>query len=195
MTLRKATALALALVLGTLIGWAFSADAKKPKRASLRREVTLLKARIAELEGRLSFEERQPSGRGGSRDTPGFFPGTGLCGDPCAVDSDEDGTGDCEDPCPCDPSNTDTDGDGAADCWDPCPDDATDAGIDPCRMDSDGDGTTDCEDPCAWDPAAPADEDGDGIGDCTDPCPWGEKGPCVLPPGGAPPGVPRPEAR
>jgi len=211
MTLRKATALVLVLVLGTLIGWTLSADAKK-KRPSLRREVTLLKARIAELESRISFEARQPSAGGGA---DGQFPGAGgLCGDPCATDSDGDGSGDCEDPCPCDPSNTDTDGDGAADCWDSCPDDATDACIDPCRMDSDGDGTTDCEDPCAWDAMPPSDEDGDdiptcadpcpndpanecfepcpldadgdGMGDCTDPCPWGETGPCTLPPGVAP---------
>lgn len=207
MTLRKTAPLILALVVGTLIGWTFSADAKKPKRVSLRREVALLKARIAELESRVSFEERQPSK---GSDMPVSSPG-GLCDDPCATDSDGDGIGDCEDACPCDADNADSDGDGAADCWDPCPDDPTDACIDPCRQDSDGDGTNDCDDPCAWDAAPPSDDDGDdlpscvdpcpddptnqcatpcpldadgdGVGDCDDPCPWGEKGPCVTPGG------------
>jgi len=222
MTLRKAAALALALAIGVLVGWTLSADARKPRRPTVRSEISQLKARIAELESRVSFQGRSSSG--GAREGILYpLPG-GFCGDPCATDSDGDGVGDCEDSCPCDASNADRDGDGQPDCWDPCPDDATDACIDPCRQDSDGDGITDCEDPCAWDASPPVDDDGDGIpkcadpcpgdpdnacrtpcpldadgdgvGDCGDPCPWGAKGPCVSPPsGGGEPGAPPPRPR
>jgi hypothetical protein len=182
------------------------------KRKGLRAEIAVLKARIAELEGRLLLDAR--------RDTwvaPGPLPGGGLCSDPCAADSDADGIGDCEDPCPCDATNANGDGDAMPDCLDPCPDDATDACIDPCRLDADGDGIVDCNDPCPWtaggtedpdgdgvpacadpcpedrtndcSPVCALDADGDGTKDCTDPCPWGETtgAPCVLPPGIATP--------
>src|SRR6185503_2393511 len=112
MTLRKTIALALTLAFGTLLGWSLSADARKPRRPTIRREIAELKARIAELESRLSFQERSRTpGAGGGVLVP--LPG-GFCGDPCAVDSDGDGVGDCNDPCPCDAANTDGDGDGAA---------------------------------------------------------------------------------
>ena len=217
MRLSKATALVITLMLGALVGWTLSADAKKPRRSSLRREVTQLKAKIAELESRVSFQGRAPAAKGGGGSYP--LPG-GFCGDPCATDSDQDGVGDCEDPCPCDATNRDSDGDGVADCFDPCPEDATDACIDPCRQDGDADGVTDCQDPCPWDPGAPTDDDGDdipncadpcpadaandcvtpcpldadgdGVRDCTDPCPWGKEGPCISPPGVVVPGAPGP---
>jgi hypothetical protein len=222
MTLRKAAALALALALGVLAAWTLSADARKPRKPTVRSEIARLKARIAELESRVSFQGRTttPGGRDGALYP---LPG-GFCGDPCATDSDGDGVGDCEDSCPCDAGNADRDGDASPDCWDPCPDDATDACIDPCRQDSDGDGVTDCDDPCAWDASPPVDDDGDGIPkcadpcpgdpdntcytpcpldadgdgirDCGDPCPWGAKGPCVSPPTGvAEPGAPPTRAR
>ena len=181
MTLRKAVTLALTLAFGTLLGWALSADARKPRKPPVRQEITDLKARIAALESRLSFQERSrapgsATGDGALVPLPG-----GFCGDPCATDSDGDGVGDCKDPCPCEPANTDADGDGAADCWDPCPDDATDACIDPCRQDSDKDGINDCEDPCAWDPAKPVDDDGDGLPNCADPCPADADNLCRIP--------------
>jgi hypothetical protein len=200
---------ALAIVL--LLAAAGPADAKRA-RSKLRDELTILKARLAQLETRLQVETRRLDAS--LPNIVGGFPG--LCADPCAVDSDGDGVGDCEDFCPCDPANGDDDGDGMADCYDPCPGDAENACIDPCRMDGDGDGTPDCEDPCPWDPAAstdadgdnvpdcfdpcpdnptndcfdpcPLDSDGDGAKDCTDPCPFGAEGdlPCLgLPPGTA----------
>ena len=217
MTLRKAVALALVLALGIFTGWTLSADARKPRKPTVRHEIAQLKARIAELESRVSFQGRSTAA--GSREGILYpLPG-GFCGDPCATDSDGDGVGDCQDSCPCDATNADRDGDGSPDCSDPCPDDATDACIDPCRQDSDGDGVNDCEDPCPWDASPPVDADGDGmpncadpcpddpdnncytpcpldadgdgIRDCGDPCPWGAKGPCVSPPTGvAEPGVP-----
>jgi len=208
MTLHRAAALALVLALGVCVGWTLSADARKPRRPSVRSEISELKARIAELESRVSFQGRTAAP--GARDGILYpLPG-GFCGDPCATDSDGDGVGDCQDSCPCDASNADGDGDGQPDCWDPCPADATDACIDPCRQDADGDGIPDCKDPCPWDakesvdddgdtipncadpcPAdpdngchtpCPLDADGDGVGDCTDPCPWGATRPCALPP-------------
>jgi hypothetical protein len=136
------------------------------KRRLLREEVTRLRGDIAQLANQLSFMQRDFAAQPPMAGHPG-----GLCDDPCATDSDEDGVGDCTDYCPCDPNTADTDADGVPDCADPCPDDATDACIDPCRNDSDGDGTNDCEDQCPWDPATPADTDGDGIVDCQDPCP------------------------
>jgi hypothetical protein len=199
----------LAIVL--LLAAAGPADAKRA-RSKLRNELTVLKARLAQLETRLQVETRRLDAT--LPNIVGGFPG--LCTDPCTVDSDGDGVGDCEDFCPCDAGNGDDDGDGWADCYDPCPGDAENACIDPCRMDGDGDGTPDCEDPCPWDPAAstdadgdnvpdcfdpcpdnptndcfdpcPLDSDGDGAKDCTDPCPFGAEGdfPCLgLPPGTA----------
>ena len=207
MTFRRAVAVALVLAVGIFTGWTLSADARKPRKPSVRHEIAHLKGRIAELESRVSFQGRSTAS--GTREGILYpLPG-GFCGDPCATDSDGDGVGDCEDSCPCDATNTDRDADGSPDCWDPCPDDATDACIDPCRQDSDGDGVNDCEDPCAWDPAKPVDDDGDGlpncadpcpadadnlcripcpldadgdgIRDCGDPCPWGSERPCVYP--------------
>ena len=138
----------------------------KPK---LRAEVAELRGRLAKLEQDLATYTRREATAGGGVVVP--QPGSGLCGDPCATDSDGDGVGDCEDLCPCDPSKADSDGDSVPDCADPCPDDATDACIDPCRMDSDGDGINDCKDPCPWDPNEAVDGDADGIPDCADPCP------------------------
>ncbi|MGH7893934.1 MAG: thrombospondin type 3 repeat-containing protein [Candidatus Binatia bacterium] len=177
------------------------------KRKNLRAEIATLKARIAAVESAVDIERR----RGVAGVAMPGYPATGICGDPCAADSDGDGIGDCEDVCPCDATNVDGDADGVPDCADPCPDDASDACIDPCRMDSDGDGVVDCEDPCPWtlggtadgdgdgvpdcadpcpedktndcSPVCALDADGDGVKDCIDPCPWGETaGPCVLVP-------------
>ena len=163
--MRARTLMVMALATIGLIGLALFHDVENAsaKRRILREEVIRLRGDIAQLATQLNFMHRDlgaPSAGGG-----------GLCDDPCAVDSDEDGVGDCEDMCPCDPNTADGDGDGVPDCADPCPDDATDACIDPCRMDSDGDGTDDCEDACPWDPAPPSDSDADGIVDCQDPCP------------------------
>ena len=185
-----------------------AADAR-PKKKGIRAEIAALKARIAQLESRVDFEARKSS-----TITPEKFPMAGICGDPCATDSDGDGLGDCNDLCPCDATNTDGDADGIPDCADPCADDPSDACIDPCRTDGDGDGIVDCKDPCPWsgpgdgdadadgvpDCADPCpddkandcstvcalDADGDGAKDCIDPCPWGETmgAPCVLPPTG-----------
>jgi hypothetical protein len=58
MTFRKAAALALTLALGVFVGWTLSADARKPRRPSVRSEISQLKARIAELESRVSFQAR-----------------------------------------------------------------------------------------------------------------------------------------
>jgi hypothetical protein len=164
MRARLTTTIAFALVGVALFGDVGTADAK---RRLLREEVTRLRADIAQLSNQLGFMQRdfdaQPPMGGGAAG--------GLCDDPCAVDSDDDGVGDCNDLCPCDPNNADTDADGMPDCADPCPDDATNACMDPCRNDSDGDGTNDCEDQCPWDPATPADSDSDGLVDCQDPCP------------------------
>lgn len=145
------------------------------KEKKLRAELLELKARVAQLESQSGFLMRKGA-------QPVVSPGLGgLCTDPCAVDSDQDGVGDCEDPCPCDASQADGDGDGMPDCADPCPGDATNACIDPCRQDADGDGVTDCEDPCPWDASAAVDGDGDGIMDCNDPCPGDRKNACIEP--------------
>jgi hypothetical protein len=172
--------LVVALVIG---GWSGEAKTRKPRK--LRAEIAQLRATVAQLQSDLDFQRRRDAAGGAPGNVVpggggGFWPG-GVCGDPCAADSDGDGTGDCEDPCPCDPANTDSDGDGAPDCFDPCPDDATDACIDPCRMDSDGDGVTDCDDPCPWDPAAAADGDEDGVADCQDSCPDDPTNECFNP--------------
>jgi hypothetical protein len=166
---------ASALVLCIVVAGAAAPACAKKARSKLRDEVTMLKARLAQLEARLDvasrrFEAVLPAVIGG-----------GLCADPCAVDSDQDGIGDCEDFCPCDAGNADGDGDGLADCADPCPDDAENACIDPCRADADGDGVTDCEDPCPWDPNPSTDGDDDGIPDCFDPCPGDPSNVCVEP--------------
>jgi outer membrane murein-binding lipoprotein Lpp len=177
------------VVVGLLIGavamsgWSGEAKTKKPRK--LRAEIAQLRATVAQLQSDLDFQRRRDAAEGPSGTVVpggggGFWPG-GICGDPCATDSDEDGTGDCEDPCPCDPRNTDGDADGSPDCIDPCPDDATDACIDPCRMDSDGDGVTDCEDPCPWDPTEAVDGDEDGVADCQDPCPGDPTNDCFSP--------------
>jgi hypothetical protein len=133
--------------------------------ATLRADTS---AALTQLRSALDYQGREdangaPSAGGGGA--------TGLCGDPCATDSDGDGLGDCEDPCPCEASTADSDGDGSTDCLDPCPDDNTDACIDPCRNDSDLDDVNDCEDPCPWDATPVQDSDGDGIVDCQDGCP------------------------
>jgi hypothetical protein len=157
---------------------ALPSAAKPPRKASLRQELSQLKAQVTELRvqvgqlqsalaaqgQRFSPGESDPGGPVG---LPG---GTGLCADPCVQDSDGDGLGDCEDPCLCDPQQADGDTDGTPDCLDPCPDDPTDACIDPCRWDTDGDGVNDCEDVCPWDPAPPTDGDENGIVDCLDLC-------------------------
>jgi hypothetical protein len=166
---RRAFLLA-ALALAAL---AAPAQARPPKKASLRQEVAQLRAQVTELRLRLGQLQGAVAAQGQrfAGDGGGVAPGPGghgLCADPCATDSDGDGRGDCEDPCPCDAAQVD--GDGTPDCLDPCPDDDTDACIDPCRFDSDGDGANDCEDPCPWDPAEPADEDENGILDCQDLC-------------------------
>jgi len=171
MSLPKRTLLMLAVLLGLVALWASSAQAKSRNRG-LRAEVAALKARIAQVESTLEFQMRRDS------QPIGLLPMAGMCEDPCAEDSDDDGTGDCEDPCPCDAGNADGDADGTPDCMDPCPDDATDACIDPCHMDSDGDGVSDCEDPCPWDPAPAEDHDGDDVADCMDPCPDDKSNDC-----------------
>jgi hypothetical protein len=179
---RGAVALAAGIALAGIAVW--SAEAKSSKRrsvrkevAELRQEVARLRAALGVLESRIEFQARAPALLG----PPAVG---GICGDPCAQDSDGDGSGDCEDLCPCDATNTDGDGDGSPDCLDPCPGDATDACIDPCRTDSDGDGTSDCEDACPWDPAPASDGDHDGVPDCQDPCPEDRAnacfGPCPL---------------
>jgi hypothetical protein len=179
---RNSVVLAAAIAIAGIAVW--SAEAKSPKRKSVRKEVAELREEVAQLraglgvlESRVAFEVR--------RDAVAAPPAVGgICGDPCAQDSDGDGSGDCEDLCPCDATNADGDADGSPDCSDPCPDDATDACIDPCRMDSDGDGTSDCEDACPWDPAPASDGDEDGVPDCQDPCPDDPAnacfGPCPL---------------
>ena len=165
------------IVLAVVVGLAFRADAKRPRKPTLRQEIAALKAEIAQLKNQDAYQGRLlANGR------PDVVPGPGgLCADPCAADSDGDGTNDCEDPCPCDPSTTDGDGDGVADCADPCPDDATDACIDPCRRDSDGDGVDDCADVCPYDASGAVDADEDGIPDCVDPCPADKANGCGGP--------------
>jgi thrombospondin type 3 repeat protein len=219
-TTRFARIAAAAVAMFIVALWSPQAtEAKAKGKKSLRTEVTALqqelaqlRASLAVLESRVEFEARQDAGAPTS-------PVGGICGDPCAQDSDGDGVGDCEDFCPCDVENADADADGVPDCADPCPDDATDACIDPCHIDSDGDGTNDCEDPCPWDPAPASDrdadgvpdcqdpcpdepsnecigpcplldQDGDGVRDCTDPCPFGSTQPCVSPAGEASTGGP-----
>jgi hypothetical protein len=130
--------------------------------------------RIASLEASLALQTNLLKSQIDyqARRTENMMPGGGgMCGDPCTVDSDDDGIGDCEDVCPCDDNSVDTDHDGNADCSDPCPDDSTDACANPCTQDGDHDGVNDCDDPCPYDPAAPVDSDGDGIHDCQDACP------------------------
>jgi len=146
-----------------------------------------LKARIEALEANLALQTNSLKSQLDyqARRTENMMPGSGgMCGDPCTVDSDDDGIGDCEDYCPCDPNTADGDTDAIPDCADPCPDDATNACMDPCNQDSDGDGVNDCEDVCPWDPAAAVDADGDGIPDCQDFCPNDPQNlcfePCVL---------------
>jgi hypothetical protein len=163
MRARSVFVVALSIVTIAALGAPSDAWAKNGR---LRRELTRLRGDIAQLSTQLNFMHRDLSAP-----SPGWGGNGGLCDDPCATDSDQDGIGDCEDYCPCDPNTADTDGDGIPDCADPCPDDATDACISPCGMDSDGDGTNDCEDACPWDPAPALDADGDGIADCQDPCP------------------------
>ena len=142
--------------------------------ADLRAELATIKGQMAQLDTAVEYQGRragmpQPNG------------GTGLCGDPCATDSDEDGVNDCEDLCPCDPNNADSDGDQMPDCYDPCPDDAANDCINPCRQDTDGDHLNDCEDPCPYDPAEAKDTDADGIADCQDPCPDDASNRCIYP--------------
>lgn len=167
---------------GGLAGGASQATTHKP---GLRKEVARLRAEVAQLATQVNYINRNASdapATGGGM-VPGVGPG-GICGDPCAVDSDDDGIGDCEDYCACDPNIADTDGDGLPDCADPCPDDAANECMNPCNFDSDNDGIGDCEDPCPWDPAVAVDTDNDGTYDCSDPCPTDPKnecfGPCVL---------------
>jgi hypothetical protein len=163
-----------------LVALSLPADARPPRKASVRHELEQLRAQLTELRMQLGqlqsavAAERQRFGGDGTV-APGLpggsVPGgTGLCADPCSEDSDGDGLGDCEDPCLCDPQQQDGDGDGTPDCLDPCPDDDTDACIDPCRWDSDADGENDCDDPCPWDPAPPTDSDDNGVIDCVDLC-------------------------
>ena len=132
-----------------------------------------LRARIESLEANLVLQinSLQSQLDYQARRTESLMPGGGMCGDPCTVDSDDDGIGDCDDVCPCADNDIDSDRDGTADCSDPCPDDDTDACTNPCGTDGDHDGTNDCDDPCPFDPAAPVDSDGDGIHDCNDACP------------------------
>ena len=132
-----------------------------------------LKARIAALEANLVLQTNLLKSQLDyqARRTEGMIPGGGMCGDPCTVDSDDDGIGDCDDVCPCDDNTVDTDQDGNADCSDPCPNDGTDACANPCNDDGDHDGVNDCDDPCPYDPAGPVDSDDDGIFDCQDACP------------------------
>jgi len=132
-----------------------------------------MKARIARLEANLALQTNLLKSQLDyqARWTQNMMPGGGMCGDPCTVDSDDDGIGDCDDICPCDDNDVDTDHDGNADCSDPCPNDGTDACANPCNNDGDHDGTNDCDDPCPYDPAGPVDSDGDGIPDCQDACP------------------------
>ncbi|MBM4268594.1 MAG: hypothetical protein FJ144_18615 [Deltaproteobacteria bacterium] len=164
----------LALLIASSGASHVSAEGRVPLRTArtarpgqLEAMIAQLRLEVAQLQGRVEAESRRLQGDAGGA-VPGFS--SGLCSDPCAVDSDEDGIGDCEDPCPCDASGADSDGDGALDCYDPCPDDATDACIDPCRNDSDGDGTNDCEDPCPYQADPAVDENDDGIPDCKDMC-------------------------
>lgn len=175
MSTARRAAIGLAIVM--LVSGTLTSAAAKPPRTKLRREIALLKARLAQLESRVQFDTRRLDA---VLPLAGGIPG-GLCADPCAVDSDGDGLGDCEDFCPCDAANGDTDGDGLADCYDPCPDDAENACVDPCRMDGDGDGVPDCKDPCPWDPAPSTDGDGDDIPDCFDPCPDDASNQCIEP--------------
>lgn len=158
-----------------------SKNGTKPGKVGLRKEVARLRAEVAQLVTQVNYmnrDEASPPSGGGA--VPGWGP-DGMCGDPCAVDSDDDGIDDCQDYCPCDPDVADTDGDGIPDCADACPDDATDACLNPCNFDSDGDGTGDCEDPCPWDPAAAIDADNDGTYDCSDPCPQDARNECFDP--------------
>jgi hypothetical protein len=141
-----------------------------------------IKDRIARLESRLALQTNllQSQIDYQARRTANMVPGGGMCGDPCAIDSDNDGIGDCEDVCPCDDNAFDTDHDGNSDCADPCPNDATDACANPCSEDSDRDGMNDCEDPCPYDPANPVDSDGDGLHDCQDACPHNANHDCYA---------------
>jgi len=173
---RYVTMIGLALAAITLsVAVAHAQD--EPKRPRLRKQVILLRAELAELAIQVSYATR------GLADQPNGGPSVpgGICGDPCATDSDEDGLGDCEDYCPCDPNIADEDGDSIPDCADPCLDDPIQACIDPCNIDSDGDGTNDCDDVCPWDPAAAGDEDEDGIPDCQDFCPGDPQNLCFEP--------------
>lgn len=167
------------LVIGVLVAllalWTWTGEARRPRAKRLRAEIAELRGALARLQSEVQFQAR----RAAVQPTP--TAAGGLCGDPCATDSDGDGRGDCEDPCPCDPIDADGDGDRVPDCVDPCPGDATDACIDPCRMDSDGDGRSDCEDPCPYDPAAATDTDNDRIPDCQDPCPGDPTNDCIGP--------------
>lgn len=176
--------LAALLLLLVPILFASGAEASVKSR-KLRAEVTELKSRIGQLEGRLAYLARLQEGRGAGRadgTTPGRLPGPGgVCADPCASDADGDGVNDCEDPCPCEPDAADGDGDGWPDCADPCPDDAANECLNPCRNDSDGDGRGDCGDPCPFDPAEAKDRDGDALPDCVDPCPDDRKNGCFEP--------------
>src|SRR5262245_43663933 len=115
---RRLVFLILGLVLGALAigGWSGEAKTRKPKK--LRAEIAQLRATVAQLQSDLEFQRRRDAtGAPSGGVFPGGGGGTGICGDPCAIDSDGDGTGDCEDPCPCDPSNADGDGDGTPDCF------------------------------------------------------------------------------
>ncbi|HYC01186.1 MAG TPA: hypothetical protein VEC57_18770 [Candidatus Limnocylindrales bacterium] len=175
--MRSRAALLIVLAFGALL-FIQDTGSAGPRRRAILEELTRLRGDVAQLTNQLSYVH------GDLAKSPPSYPGggsTGLCDDPCAVDSDGDGVGDCEDYCPCDPDTADADGDGAPDCADPCPDDATDACADPCNQDSDGDGTGDCEDPCPWDPAPPADADEDGVVDCQDPCPGDPTNECWGP--------------
>ena len=163
------------------LGLPSSTAAPGARKEGLRKEVAQLRAQMAQLASAVNFMARTDAPGGPA--TGGAGSG-GICGDPCATDSDDDGIGDCEDFCPCDPNTTDSDSDAIPDCADACPDDATNACLDPCNLDSDGDGIGDCEDPCPWNPEAAVDTDNDGTNDCSDPCPLDARNlctdPCIL---------------
>ena len=120
---RRMHLLVLGLLVGALVMGTWSGEAKGPKPRRLRGEIAQLRAKVAQLESAVAFQQR--------RDAVAVLPGSkGICDDPCADDSDDYGIGDCQDSCPADQMNR---------CVDPCP-----------LLDQDGDRIRDCTDPCPW---------------------------------------------
>ena len=142
-------AMALVAIATALLAAAPPAIAGSSKVKRLRADVARLEARLGDLERQLMRQAQQLA----------LVPPSpaGLCGDPCAVDSDGDALGDCVDPCPCNPDHRDSDGDLAADCLDPCPDDPANGCVTVCRAEPDATGVAvgDCPVPCTPDAGVP----------------------------------------